>query len=90
LKKKSRVRLFENRVLKKIFRDKRVELQGVWKELHSDELNDLYSSQNIVRVNKSIRVRWVGHVARMGRGELYIDFWWENLKECEMAGHGLN
>jgi hypothetical protein len=54
-------------VLRKIFGPKRVE-DGSWRKLHNDELHDLYSSPNIVRVIKSRRVRWAGHVARMGRG----------------------
>jgi hypothetical protein len=58
---------FENRVLRKIFGPKREE-DGSWRKLHNDELRNLYSSPNIVRVIKSRRMRWVGHVARMGEG----------------------
>jgi hypothetical protein len=46
-----------------------------------EELNELYSSPNIVRVIKSRRMRWTGHVARMGKGEVYRWFWWGNLRE---------
>jgi hypothetical protein len=60
-----RLRVFENRVLRKIFGPKREE-DGSWRKLHNDELHDLYSSPNIVRVIKSRRMRWAGHVARMG------------------------
>jgi hypothetical protein len=60
-----RLRVFENRVLRKMFGPKREE-DGSWRKLHNDELHDLYSSPNIVRVIKSRRMRWAGHVARMG------------------------
>ena len=57
--------MFENRVLRKVFGPKRDEVTGEWSKLHNEELNDLYSSPNIVRVIKSRRMRWAGHVARM-------------------------
>jgi hypothetical protein len=60
-----RLRVFENRVLRKIFGRKRDEVRGEWRRLHNDEFNDLYSSPNI-RVIKSRRMRWAAHVARMG------------------------
>jgi hypothetical protein len=62
-----RLRVFENRVLKKIFGPKREE-DGSWRKLHNDELHSLYSSPNIVRVIKSRRMRWMEHVARMEEG----------------------
>jgi hypothetical protein len=58
--------LFENRMLRRVFGPKRDEVTGEWRKLHNEELNDLYSLLNIVRVVKSRRMRWVGHVARMG------------------------
>ena len=58
--------MFENRVLRRIFGPRRDGVRGEWRRLHNEELNDLYSSPNIVRVIKSIRMRWAGHVARMG------------------------
>jgi hypothetical protein len=57
--------VFENRVLRKIFGPKRDEATGEWRRLHNEELNDLYSSPNIIRVIKSRIMRWAGHVARM-------------------------
>jgi hypothetical protein len=67
-----RLRGFENRVLRKIFGPKRDE-NGSWRKLHNDELHSLYSSPNTVRVIKSRRMRWTGHVARMG--EVFTWFW---------------
>ena len=61
------LRVFENIVLRRIFRPRRDEVKGDWRRLHNEELNDLYSSPNIVRVIKSRRMRWAGHVARMGK-----------------------
>jgi hypothetical protein len=63
-----RLRVFENRVLRRIFGPKREE-DGSWIKLHKDEFHSLYSSPNIVRVVKLRRMRWAGHVARMGEGE---------------------
>jgi len=56
---------FENMVLRRIFGSRRDEVTGEWRRLHIEELNDLYFSPNTVRVIKSIRMRWAGHVARM-------------------------
>jgi hypothetical protein len=61
--------VFENRVLRGVFGVKRDEVTGEWRKLHNEELNDVYPLPNIVRVVKSGRMRWVGHVARMGIGE---------------------
>ena len=58
--------MFENRVLWKIFGPRRDEVTGEWRRLHNEELNDMYSSPNIVQVIKLRRMRWAGHVARMG------------------------
>ena len=58
--------MFENTVLRRIFGPRRDEVTGEWRGLHNEELNYLYSSPNIVQVIKSRRMRWAGHVARMG------------------------
>ena len=68
LREEHRLRVFENRVLRRIFGPKRDGVIGEWRKLHNEELNDLYSSPNIVRVIKSRRMRWAGHVARMEEG----------------------
>jgi hypothetical protein len=62
-----RLRVFENRVLRRLFGPKRDEITGEWRKLHNEELHDLYSSPYIVRVIKSRRMRWAGHVVRMGK-----------------------
>jgi hypothetical protein len=79
--------VFENTVLRRIFGPKREE-DGSWIKLHNDELHSLYSSLNIVRLIKSRRMRWAGHVARTGEGRNFTGFWlgspkvrdhWEDL-----------
>jgi hypothetical protein len=60
------LRVFENRVLRRIFGPKRDEVTGEWRKLHNEELRDLYSSLSIIRIIKSRKMRWAGHVARMG------------------------
>jgi hypothetical protein len=66
LRKECRLRVFENRVLRRVFGSKRDEVTGEWRKPHNEELNDLYSLPNIVRMVKSRRMRWAGYVARMG------------------------
>ena len=66
LREERKLRVFENMVLRRIFGRRRDEVTGEWMRLHNEELNDLYSSPNIVRVIKSRRMRWAGHVACMG------------------------
>jgi hypothetical protein len=87
LREEHRLRVLENRVLRKIFGPIRKE-DGSWRKLHNDELHNLYYSPNIVKVIKSRRMRWAGHVACMGEGGVFTGFWlgspkvrdhWEDL-----------
>jgi hypothetical protein len=73
LREKRRLRVSEYRVLRRIIGPKRDEVTGAWRKLH-EELHDLYSSSTILRVIKSRRMRWVGHVARLGWGEVCTGF----------------
>jgi hypothetical protein len=66
LRDERRLRVYENRVLRRVFGPKRDEVTGEWKKLHNEERNGLYSLPNIVRVVKSRRMRWAGHVVHMG------------------------
>jgi hypothetical protein len=70
LREERKLRVFENRVLRKVYGPKRDEVTGKWRKLHNEELNDLYSLPNIVRVVKSRRMRWAGHAARMGENSV--------------------
>ena len=86
MREERRLRVFENRVLRRVFGPKREEVTGEWRKLHNDELIDLYSIPNIVRVVKSRGMRWVGHVARIGRVEGCTGLWWGNLRERDHWG----
>ena len=66
LREERKLSVFEDMVLRRIFGPRRDEVTGEWRRLHNEELNDLYCSPNIVRVIKSRRMRWTGHVARIG------------------------
>jgi hypothetical protein len=74
-------------VLRRIFASKRDEVTGEWRKLHNEELNDLHSSSNIVRVIKSRRKRWAGSVARVGERRGVCRFRWRNLKERDYLGY---
>jgi hypothetical protein len=63
------------------FGPKRDEATGEWRKLHNEALNDLYSSPNIIRVIKSRRMRWAGHVAHMGEKRGAYRIWWGDLRE---------
>jgi hypothetical protein len=80
LREERRLRVFENRVLRRIFGEKRDEVIGGWRKLHNEGLHNLYSSPSIIRMMKSRNMRWAGHVARTG---LHIGFLWENQKEAD-------
>jgi hypothetical protein len=90
LREEHRLKGFENRVLRRIFGPRR-EKDGSWRNLHNDELHKLFSPLNIVRVIKSRRMWWAGHVARMGEGQVFTGIWmggpkvrdhWEELGVC--------
>jgi len=79
LREERRLRVFENRVLRRIFGPKRGEVTGEWRKLHNEELYGLYCSPNIVRVIKSRRMRWAGMWRVSGRGEECTRFYWGTL-----------
>ena len=72
--------MFDKRVLRRLYGSRRDEATREWRRLHNKELNDLYPSPNVIRVSKSRIMRWVEHVARMGRGQVFTGFWWGNLR----------
>jgi len=86
LREERKLRVFENRVLRRIFGPRRDEVTREWRRVHNEELNDFYSSPNIVRVIKSRRMRWAGHVARMGEERGCIVSWWGNRREGDHWG----
>jgi len=86
LREERKLRVFENKVLRRIFGPRRDEVKEEWRRLNKEELNDLYSSPNTVRVIKSRRMRWAGHVARMGEERGCIGSWWGNRREGDQWG----
>jgi hypothetical protein len=78
--------VFENRGLRRVFGPKRDMVTVEWRKLHNEELNDLYSLPNIVRVVKSRRMRWAGHVARMEEDRGVHRVWWGSLSERGHCG----
>jgi hypothetical protein len=74
--------VFENRVLRRIFGPKRDETVGGWRKLNNEELHNLYSSSSVIRMIKSRRMRWAGHVARIERRRrMHVGYWWESKTE---------
>jgi hypothetical protein len=78
LREEHRLRVFEIRVLRRIFGPKRDEVTGDWRKLHNGELHNLYSSPDIIRQIKSRRMRWPGMWRAWERGETCTGFWWES------------
>jgi hypothetical protein len=81
LREEHRLRVIENRVLRTIFGPRRDEVTGELRKLHNEELQDLYSLPSTIRIIKVRRMRWAGHVARMGRRGTHIGCWWESQRE---------
>jgi len=91
LREERRLRVLESRVLRRVFGPKRDEVKGKWRKLHNEELNDLYCSPNIVRLIKSRRMRWAGHVARMGeRRGVYRDLVWKPEGRDQLGEQGID
>ena len=75
--------MFETGTLRRIFWPKMKAGIGEWKTLYTEELNDLYSSANIIRLMRARRMTWAWHVERTGRGEMHKRFWWGNMRARE-------
>jgi hypothetical protein len=73
--------VFEKRLLRRIVGPKRDELTGGWRKLHNEEMHDSYCSSSIIRIIKSRRMRWAGHVAGTGGRGMCVGYWWASQKE---------
>jgi hypothetical protein len=90
LREERRLRVFGNRVLRKIIGPRKDEETREWRKLNNEKFNDLYSSSRINRMNTSRRMRWAGNVAPMGKGEVQTGFSWGNLKENHFEDPGVD
>jgi hypothetical protein len=86
LREQHRLRVFENRVLRRIFGPKRAEVTGEWRKLNNEELHNLYSSPDIIRQVKSGRMSWAGHVARMEEERKVYNGFGEKARRKETIG----
>ena len=75
--------MFENLVLRKIFGSKKNVVTGEWRRVHHEELYDLYSTPDVIRMIKSKMIRWAGHMARVAERRMHAVFWWVNLREMD-------
>jgi hypothetical protein len=76
-----RLRVFENKMLRRIFGPKRDEVTGGWRKLHNEELHYLYSSPSMIRIVQSRVMRWAGIVAELGKRKMRIGYWWKSQRE---------
>jgi hypothetical protein len=86
LRKEHRLKMFENRVLRRMFQPKRNEVIAGGRKLHNVELHNLYPSPSTIGMMKTRRMRWAGHVAQMGRSGMHIGYWWQSQKEKKTLG----
>jgi hypothetical protein len=86
LREEHRLRVFENRVLGRMFGPKREEVTAEWRKLQNEKLNDLHYSSNSVRVNKSRNMRWAVYITRRRREGTYTGFWWGHIRETGTLG----
>jgi hypothetical protein len=82
-KEEHRLRVYENRVLSRIFGPEKDEVTGEWRNLYNKELRNMYSSPSITRIIKSMRLRWVGHEAQVGREGTHLYYQWQSQRECD-------
>jgi hypothetical protein len=83
LKEERRLRVFEVRMLRRIFGPNRDEVTGGWRKLHNERIINLYSPPSIIRTIKSRLMRWTGNITRTGQRGMHVDYWWESQKKRE-------